>query len=401
MPRKLKIAMFAVHSCPFGKLGTRDTGGMNVYVRELSRELGKLGHRIDIYTRSHNTEDAVTQSPFENVRIIHIPAGPIEELDKMEQWANIPEFVRNLEAFNQNDGTRYDLVHSHYWLSGFVGEQFARKWGLLHLMMFHTLGLVKNLLPVGETETGVRLDVERQLVAEAQGIICATPVERQSLIDLYSARREKLAVIPCGVDTNLFHPLDRHDARRSLGIDDGKIILFVGRIETIKGLDNLIMALEIVRKRIDARLLIIGGDEHSKAEVAGLKELASSLGILGSIEFVGAVPQSELPSYYSAADVLAVSSYAESFCLVILEALACGTPVVSTPVGVALSVIENGMNGWLVKDNEPEHLAEILEKVLDATTRDAGQIRNIARGYGWERVAGQVEAEYLSLLSQK
>jgi D-inositol-3-phosphate glycosyltransferase len=399
MSQKLKIAMLAVHSCPFGKLGTRDTGGMNVYVRELSRYLGVLGHVVDIFTRSHQPGESGIQKPFENVRLIHIPAGPVEELDKMEQWAYMPELLRNLETFTRNEKAHYELVHSHYWLSGFVGEQVAQQWNVPHVTMFHTLGLVKNLLPIGEHESGIRLDVEKQLVAESQGIICATPAERKALTDLYSAKREKLVIVPCGVDTALFHPLDKQTSREALRLGSGKIILFVGRIETIKGLDNLILALKSVRENIDARLLIIGGDEHSKEEVARLKKLVSSLGIIDFVEFLGTVAQSELPSYYSATDVLAVSSYAESFCMVILEALACGTPVVSTSVGVAPSVITNGLNGWLAQNNQPEHLAASLEKVLGGMTVDAERVRCSALGYDWAQVAAHVETEYLSLLA--
>jgi D-inositol-3-phosphate glycosyltransferase len=401
MTSSLNIAMFSIHSCPLGQLGTRDTGGMNVYVRELSRELGKLGHRVDIYTRAHDPHDAQVDHPCENVRVIHIQAGPVEDMGKMAQYSHLPNFILNMEAFSQSDGASYDLVHSHYWLSGSVGLRFARQWGLPHAVMFHTLGAIKDRLPVGEAESVIRLAAEKELVDGSQRIVCATAPEKIELIRLYGAQPEKISVVPCGVDTDLFNLQDRVEARRALGLGDGNIILFIGRIEALKGIDNLVQAMDLLKPQADARLLIIGGDEHSQSEVARLKEITRELGIADAVEFLGTVAQSRLPLYYNAADVSVVASYYESFCLVILESLACGTPVVSTRVGVAPAVIRNGENGNLVLDNSPQNLADGLAAVLCSAEMNKKGVRQSALEYDWSAIARKIEIEYQALLASK
>ena len=401
MTSRINIAMFSIHSCPLGQLGTRDTGGMNVYVRELSRELGKLGHRVDIYTRAHDPRDAQVDYPCQNVRVVHIQAGPVEDMGKMAQYSHLPNFILNMEAFSQLDGARYDLVHSHYWLSGSVGLRFASQWGVPHAVMFHTLGAIKNRLPVGETESAVRLAAEKELVDGSLRIITATAPEKGELVRLYGAEANKISVVPCGVNTNLFEPQDRSNARRALGLGGGKIILFIGRIEALKGIDNLVQAMSLLNWQTDAKLLVIGGDEHSQPEVFRLKEMTRQLGISESVEFLGTVSQCRLPLYYSAADVSVVASYYESFCLVILESLVCGTPVVSTKVGVAPAVIRDGQNGYLVSGNSPESLAGGLAAVLRSAKMDRARIRQSAMEYDWAAIACKVEREYQSLLTSK
>ena len=393
--------MFSIHSCPLGQLGTRDTGGMNVYVRELSRELGKLGHKIDIYTRAHDPRDAQVDHPSENVRVIHIQAGPVEDMGKMAQYSHLPDFILNMEAFSQGDGTRYDLAHSHYWLSGSVGMRFAHQLGLPHAVMFHTLGAIKNQLPVGETESSVRLAAEKELVDGSQRIVAATALEKDGLVSLYGAPADRISVVPCGVNAGLFQPQDKNASRLALGLGDEKIILFVGRIEALKGIDNLVQAIGLLRSHMPARLLVIGGDEHSQAEIARLKAMTRELGISDAVEFLGTVPQKLLPLYYSAADVSVVASYYESFCLVILESLACGTPVVSTNVGVAPSVIRNGVNGWLALDNTPRHLSDALSAALRANETNTGNVRQSVDGYDWASIARKMETEYYALLASE
>jgi D-inositol-3-phosphate glycosyltransferase len=390
MTSRLNIAMFSIHSCPLGQLGTRDTGGMNVYVRELSRELGKLGHRVDIYTRAHDPRDAQVDYPCQNVRVIHIQAGPVEDMGKMAQYSHLPNFILNMEAFSQLDGARYDLVHSHYWLSGSVGLRFASQWGVPHAV-----------IPVGETESAVRLAAEKELVDGSLRIITATAPEKGELVRLYGAEANKISVVPCGVNTNLFEPQDMSNARHALGLGGGKIILFIGRIEALKGIDNLVQAMSLLNWQTDAKLLVIGGDEHSQPEVFRLKEMTRQLGISESVEFLGTVSQCRLPLYYSAADVSVVASYYESFCLVILESLVCGTPVVSTKVGVAPAVIRDGQNGYLVSGNSPESLAGGLAAVLRSAKMDRARIRQSAMEYDWGAIACKVEREYQSLLTSK
>ncbi len=394
----LNIALLSIHSCPLGQLGTRDTGGMNVYVRELSRELGKMGHHVDIYTRAHDARDSEVDFPSPNVRVIHIQAGPVEDMGKMAQFSHLPNFILNMEAFSQRDGAKYDLVHSHYWLSGSVGMRFASQWKVPHAVMFHTLGAVKNRFPVGDAESALRLEAERELADKSRLIISATETEKSELIRLYQAPEERIKIVPCGVNSNLFRPLDRIEARTALGLGEGKIILFVGRIEALKGIDNLVRAMGLLKVPGDVRLLVIGGDGHSRTEIERLKDLTIETGSSRSIEFIGTVEQTKLPLYYSAADVSVVASYYESFCLVILESLACGTPVVSSPVGVAPEVIRQGENGFLTADNTPESLAAGLDAVLGARELNKNTVRQTAERFDWESIARQVESQYLELL---
>jgi D-inositol-3-phosphate glycosyltransferase len=394
----LRIAMLSIHSCPLGQLGTRDTGGMNVYVRELSRELGKLGFNIDIFTRAHDPRDPQMETPFENVRLIHIKAGRVEDMGKMAQLSHLQEFARNMAEFNAGDGARYDIIHSHYWLSGLAGRQFAEAWGIPQVVMLHTLGAIKNMFPVGDKEPEIRLNAERGVMRSAQRIVTATADEKQQLAGLYGAPLEKIDVVPCGVNTCLFRPLDRLAARKALGFEaEEKVVLSVGRIEPLKGLDRLVEAFALLPYKYK-KLVVIGGDEHSGEEVARLRALAGELGVGDRVILPGTVKQERLPEYYSAADVTAVGSYYESFCLIILESLSCGTPVVSTAVGVAPGVIRSGENGLVVAGNEPVALSEAMSRVLSRGW-DAGRIRSSSAGYAWPSVARQISSVYASVLS--
>jgi len=267
-----------------------------------------------------------------------------------------------------------------------------------HVVMFHTIGAIKNSLPVGERETDVRLMAERKLIREAHGVISSTALEKAALERFYTADSRKISIVPCGVNTELFRQYEKVVARNKLGFGSEKIVLFVGRIEAIKGIDNLIWAFSLLPKDNRVRLLIVGGDEYSRTEVARLEALAADLGVGAGVEFVGAVAQELLPLYYSAADVSAVASYYESFCLVILESLACGTPVVSTRVGVAPSVIQDGCNGLLVDDNSPQKLAFGLMTVLHSMQYDVSTVRYSVLDYDWEQVSRSVESEYNRLL---
>lgn len=395
---KMKIAMLSVHSCPQGQLGGRDTGGMNVYIREMARSLGQLGHSVDVFTRAHDPRDDQMEEMAPNVRLIHIQAGKVSDMGKLVQYGHLPDFCRNLETFNREDGVNYDLIHSHYWLSGKVGNWLSQKWHLPHVVMFHTLGAVKNGLNIGQPETELRLRTEKDVIANADMIITATEKEKRDMARCYDANPEKINICPCGVNAELFQGTERQKARRQLGLEGEKIALFVGRIEPLKGIDNLLRAVAILKKE-NLRLLVIGGDEHSRRDMASLRRLAGELGIRESVSFLGSVPQSKLPFYYSAADVCVMPSYYETFGLVTLEALACGTPVVSTRVGVAESVIKDGETGYLVDENTPELLAaKIGMAVSEGVAADADDIRNAVLQYAWPDIASKMVSKYAALL---
>ncbi|MEE8194341.1 MAG: glycosyltransferase [Dehalococcoidales bacterium] len=399
--KRLKIAMLSIHSCPLGQLGGRDTGGMNVYVRELARALGEQGHRVDIYTRAHDVRDDQIYYPSHNVRLIHIRAGGVKGMHKLGQYSHLPDFAQNLEAFREKGRLEYDLVHSHYWLSGQVGRWLSELWHVPDIIMFHTLGAVKNRLGIGKHETRLRLETERGLAGSCRRIIAATLKEKCDLMAHYQASPEAIGIIPCGVNLKLFKPTPKEAARRVLGMNGDKVILFVGRIEPLKGIDRLLMAMSYLKKWPRLRLVIIGGDGSSRLELAKLKALVQELNIESSVSFLGSVPQERLPLFYSAADACVIPSHYESFCLVILESLACGTPVVATSVGAASSLIRRGESGYLVADNTPPNLAQKIERLLCAKNGSghAASIRKSVAGFDWPVIAQAVAREYAAVLN--
>ncbi len=393
---QLRIAMLSAHSCPVGKLGTKDTGGMSVYIRELARELGKQGHLVDVYTRVHDPKDRQIYELNQNARLIHLRAGEDEEIQKLAVYFHLPEFVSNLENFRKQNNLQYDLIFSHYWLSALAGTYLQQWWHVPHITMFHTLGAVKNaitegdcLVP-GESEPELRIETERDVVQKCHHIVAPTEREKTELIRHYGALSEKISVVPCGVNLEQFKALDKTQARQYLGFDNDKIILFVGRIDPLKGMDKLIKALPYLRHIQGLRLLVIGGGEHSQHEIEQLQKLACSLKIQNSVAFLGLVKHEQLPYFYSAADVCVVPSYYESFGLVALESLACGTPVVATDVGNLKSIIRQGKTGYVLKDNAPHRLADKIALLLSrpsTDTKSARLIRATVSKFSWSDIA--------------
>lgn len=399
--RPLKIAMLSVHSCPLGKLGTKDTGGMSVYIRELAWELGKHGHLVDVYTRAHDPDHEPVMELGKNARLIHIKAGE-DELHKLAIYIHLPDFACHLESFRKSRQLKYDVIYSHYWLSAWVGKLLQSWWNTPHMVMFHTLGAVKNAIGLGEDEPELRIETERYLIKNCDRIIAATEKEKADIISHYGASPGAVNIVPCGVNLELFRPMDRRAARRRLGLNDGKTIVFAGRIEPLKGVDKLLMAMHQLKDQ-GLRLLVIGGDGDSQYDQE-LQKLSRELNIQDTVTFLGLVRQEELPCFYSAADVCVIPSYYESFGLVALEALACGTPVVSTPVGVAVSVLNGDGTGYLVADNAPRRLAEKIVLILSrpaASTGVANSIRSSVAAFGWPNIARAIVKECQSLIPSK
>jgi len=400
---RLRIAMLSVHSCPVGTLGTRDTGGMSVYIRELARELGKQGHSIDIYTRVHDPDDSQIIDLGHNARLIHLPVGGGDELNKLALYPFLPEFTANLEDFRRSHDRHYDLVFSHYWLSGVVGQHLQRWWGVPHLTMFHTLGAVKNAIGIGEAESELRIDIERQLVRSCQRIIAPTEKEKENLIGYYGAVPETIGVVPCGIDIKQFQPVDKKLARQRLGFPDDTILLYVGRIEPLKGIDQLIRAVTCLPRNRRLRLVIIGGDGSDQPEIQTLRKLSAELGVADAVTFLGLVKHEQLPGYYSLADICVVPSYYESFGLVALESLACGTPVVATDVGDLRNIIIAGETGYVVDSNTPRQLAEKMALLLAGTgadTRSAASIQQSVRQFGWDQIGEAIITECQRVLAE-
>jgi D-inositol-3-phosphate glycosyltransferase len=402
--RKLRIAMLSAHSCPVGALGARDTGGMSVYIRELARELGKQGHFVDVYTRVHDPVDSLIEEMGERARLIHIKAGEEENIHKLAVYSYLPEFACHLEGYRKNNGLQYDVVFSHYWLSGWAGKYLTLWWQVPHVIMFHTLGAVKNAIGIGEDSPELRVVTEKESVRNCQRIIAATAGERSELINYYGAAPDKIGVVPCGVNMELFRPLDRAAARQELGITDEKVMLFVGRIDPLKGIDRLLRAMPMLPDREGLGLVVIGGDEYSLSEVERLRGLAAGLGIAGSVNFRGLVKHERLPYYYSAADVCVVPSYYESFGLVALESLACGTPVVASDVGDLRNIIRQGETGFVVPVNTPPRLAAAIAPFINGMPRDLESARSLRASvsrFAWANIAAEIAGQLRLVLEDE
>ena len=397
-----RLALLSVHGCPVARLGEKDTGGMNVYVLQLARELARRGNLVDVFTRYHDPNDPQIVELEKGARVIHLKAGPYSK-GKETLYGYIPEFVGNLCNFQRSQRIRYDLIHSHYWLSGRVGMSLSSRWGVPHVTTFHTLAKTKLRARAGEREPELRLATEERVVKSADAIVVSTQQEKDELVRHYGAQPHKIPVVPAGVDLDLFRPVDKGQARQRLGLRERKIILYVGRIEPIKGLDVLINAMALLEDADDTRLLIVGGKLGQDRELDRLKSMAADLGIGEKVTFTGAVEQAQLPDYYSAADVFVLPSYSESFGLAALEAMACATPVVVSRVGGLKTIVRNGVTGYLIPWHCPEPFAQRLDMLLpNHALREAmgGAARAKALQMSWGGVADRILDFYSCLIDQ-
>lgn len=399
---QLRIAMLSVHSSPVGELGTKDTGGMSVYIRELARELGSRGYWVDIYTRVDASQKNQIAELYENVRLIQLRVGNKRHMHKLALYPYLVDFFRELEQFKASESFDYHLIHSHYWLSGRVGTWAQERWNVPHVFMFHTIGAVKNNTVGSEKEPGLRTATEKHLARHCDRILVATDKERDHLMQHYGACPETIAVVPCGVNLDLFRPLNKTRARQQLGFtQDESIVLFVGRFAPLKGIDRLLEAAAYLQHHQRLRLVIVGGDGQRTPETQNLQRLSRRLGIQDSVTFVGRIEQDRLPPYYSAADVLVVPSYYESFGLVALESLASGTPVVATKVGAMESILQDGKTGHVVSNGSPILLANGIEAFISRSLPvSADAIRASVLRFSWENVAATMIDEYAAVLGQ-
>jgi D-inositol-3-phosphate glycosyltransferase len=372
---------------------------MNVYVRQLAAALGELGTKVDIFTREHASvaNRIVTIGP--NVRVIHIRAGE-PDAQMGELYAYLPKFLDQLNAFREEEGLRYDVVHSHYWLSSWVGRELSQEIGAPHVVTFHTLGLIKMQSRAGEVEPAERPVVEAEVMASADRIIAFSPHERDAMERLYGADANKVSLVPCGVDLSVFRPLDQSAVRDRLGLNGEKLLLYVGRIEPLKGLDLLVETAAHMDIGESVRMIVVGADANGGRELDRVKQMAKEMDLEGQIDFIGQVDHTELPLYYNAADVCVVPSYYESFGLVALESMACGTPVVATRVGGLSTIVHHGRTGYLKSWRCPESFANSLEMIIsnDDLQQSMGEAaRKRAEGMGWDNVAALMWNEYASL----
>ena len=412
----LRIAMISYHTCPLATLGGKDTGGMNVYVRDLTRQLGCLGIHVDVFTRS---QDEHVPHVLHNLgygnRVVHVPAGPEIPVPKSELVDYIPEFVEGIKQFVAEKGIKYDVIHSHYWMSGIAAAALSDAWGgtpILH--MFHTLGEMKNRIARSEAEREgeYRINGEKQVLRRADRIVVATLAEQTQLRFLYRADDRKLVVIPPGVDVSHFYPIPADEAKMYVGLKPyDRMVLFVGRIEPLKGVDTLIQAMSCLQWKEErpVHLAIIGGDpaaspEEMSAEMARLQKLCDELAVGQTVVFLGKRDQDKLPYYYSAAAMVVMPSHYESFGMVALEAMACGTPVIASEVGGLAYLVRDGETGFTIPDQEPDTLCEKISWLLnDHELHETMSQRAVeyAQDYAWEKIAKQIVDVYKSLVEEK
>lgn len=417
VPPVRRVAMLSVHTCPLAMLGGKKTGGMNVYVRDLGRELSRQGIQVDVFTRSQDScQPMVCHDLGHGSRVIHIPAGPEEPIPVIEVANYIDEFAQGVLDFASEGDIEYDVIHAHYWLSGLVGERLRAAWGGVPVVsMFHTLGHMKNTIARDESQMAPaeRLMGEAEVVALSDRLVAATPAEYEQLAELYDAPIHKIDIVPPGVDLERFYPMARKVAKRRIGINCGhKTILFAGRIEPLKGVDTLLRAIAIVRERhpdaiSSTCLAIVGGDpwaENPDAEMKRLLEMRDELGLEELVTFVGAKDQNVLPNYYAAAEMLVMPSHYESFGMVALEAMAMGTPVIASEVGGLAHLVQDGINGFHTPSGDAEALAHrIHDLLLDDNCRLllSIQAREYAKEYDWARIARRIRNVYRSALADR
>jgi D-inositol-3-phosphate glycosyltransferase len=389
-PTPHRIATLSVHTSPLEQPGTGDAGGMNVYIVEVSKRLARLGVEVEIFTRATGSSLPAILEMAPGVTVRHITAGPFEGLSKEDLPSQLCAFTNGvLRTEAAYPPGYYDLVHSHYWMSGQVGWLARERWGVPLVHTAHTLAKVKNrLIAAGDRpEPKARVIGEEQVIAEADRLVANTRFEAQDLVACYDADPTRLTVVQPGVDLERFRPGAVDRARFGLP-ERGPVVAFVGRIQPLKGPDVLIRALP---EMPGATVVICGGPSGSGLDrPTSLIELAASLGVADSVRFLPPQTGAELAALYRAADLVAVPSHNESFGLVALEAQACGTPVVAASVGGLVTAVRDGVSGVLVDGHDPADWARVLSGLLAEPARRAelslGAVRHAA-DFSWDRTA--------------
>ena len=405
-----RVAVVSLHTSPLDQPGTGDSGGMNVYIRAAAERLACRGAQVDVFTRRRARDIAEIEELVGGSRIIHVTAGPRDPMPKEELPRFLPEFLTGMLHRSELEGRAYDIVHTHYWLSGWVGRSTKDAWNAPLVASFHTLGKVKNYsLARGERpEPPERLEGEEAVIDRADRIMAATPAEAAQLVGLYGAEPDRIRLVPPGVDHEIFFPRPRAEARARLHLTGVRLLLFVGRLQPHKGPDIAVRALAELLARDPGRtedvvLAIVGGPSGTGhgAEVARLMDLAGALGVEERVMLFPPQPQVRLADFYAAAEVVLVPSRSESFGLVALEAQACGSPVVAAAVGGLRYVVDDAVTGYLVEGHDPgDHAERTLEILADpeaaARMGKAGLEHSLR--FSWDATADGILSVYGELL---
>lgn len=405
--------MISFHTCPLASKEGKVTGGLEVYVLELSKALALQGIDVDIYTRSQDKTDPLIEEIAPHLRLFHLPVGPKMMIDKKQLTNYIPEYADEFISFTKQNNLTYDILHCHYYMSGLIGLEINKKRDkkLPIIMYFHTLALMKNLVARDELEKEeiTRIHAECTIVKEASHIITPTDSEMSYLEYLYQADKNKMTIIPPGVNTSFFKPIDKEAAKQTIGAkEEDKILLFVGRIEPLKGLDMLMYALKVLimqNPHINVCLWIVGGDILQKQEMWShqlkmLQQLKEVLHLSTRVKFVGLKTQEELPAYYNAAEMVIMPSHYESFGMVTLEAMACGIPVITTNVAGVSQLIDKKHSSLITSVNNPLLLASQIKYLLTdkpAHEQISSDLRTKAQGLSWDIIVKKVIDVYVKV----
>lgn len=401
-----RVALLSIHSSPLAPVGTEHAGGMNIYVRKLADEMAQQGLEVDVFTRRTSLSTPEIVPLPSGARIVHLTAGPAKPLPKSVLPLHIPSVVQAFRQFSMRERRSYDVLHSHYWLSGFVAARCRPDASIPIVHMFHTLSLVKELFHGGPDphDSALRRDGERCVIGSADAIVGATAEEEEYMARLYGRSPRHFEIIPPGVDLDVFRPLDRLASRQELEIGSGKVILFVGRADKIKGLDTLLRVAADLKDRLTEPLrLVIVGTGSDRATRHSIESASARIGLQNMIDVRGTVTHDELPAFYSAADVLAMPSAYESFGMAAVEAMACGTPVVAFRVGGLAENVCDGLTGYLAAPGNRDELNRLLEKALTQPDMDrlGRQARLAANRFRWQNVVAQTLDLYDDLLHQR
>ena len=407
---KKKIAFISEHASPLATLGGVDSGGQNVYVAELPRQLVKLGYTVDIYTRKESAaaDDIINWLP--GIRVIHIKAGPEKVVAKEELLALMDDFANNMISLMYKEKLCYELVHANFFMSALVASKIKREFGIPYVVTFHALGLVRRIHQKEMDKfPPQRIAIEREIIKDADQIIAECPQDKEDMIHLYHARPDKITIVPCGFSSKEFYPIDKSWARKILDLPpEEKIILQLGRMVPRKGVDNVIKAVsELKKKKQPLRLLIVGGEQDTPdasvcPEIARLQKSADAEGVASSVIFTGRKQRDVLKFYYAAADVFITTPWYEPFGITPLEAMACGTAVIGSNVGGIKFTVEDGKTGFLVPPHDPVALAQKIEaliydeKLLAVMHHNA--LKRVNRFFTWHGVAVSCQQLYEKII---
>jgi D-inositol-3-phosphate glycosyltransferase len=401
-----RAAVISLHASPTASLGSSANGGLNVYVREVCGALSRRGVATDVFTRRLSNQTPAFESLAPLSRVVYLPAGEYT-VEKNGLVDHVDTFTQNVEEFVERCGLRYDMIYSHYWLSGLAACRLRPSMRLPWGHTAHTLAVVKNrkLAPGDLPEPELRVIAEGEIARCADLLIVSTVAECDELRQGYGVRPEKVAVVTPGVDLLAFRPQPRPLARLVVGHPDARLFVFVGRLERLKGVDLILRALALITaegRHPDVRLLVLGEDSGvgGLSEKARLQSLASELGITDRVDFLGSVAQPRLANYYAAAEATLMPSYNESFGLAGLEAQACGTPVVTSRAAGLASVVRDGVSGFLADAQEPEVYAGFMRRLLEEpglSERLGRSGRKLAERFSWQRTADEVLDRFRSI----